>query len=200
MSDIFKPFLRKFVLVFFDDILVYKKSKSEHLGHLREVLALLKQYQLFLKRSKCRFAMEEIEYLGHVINAQGVMADYSKVITMLDWPEPKNVKSLQEFIGLTGYYRKFIKNYGLITASLTTLSRKDSFSWNSGAKQAFTALKQAMAYPPILKLPEFNKPFTIECDACGMGIGAVLMQAGQPIAFLKQALRGKALLLSIYEK
>ncbi|XP_042952144.1 uncharacterized protein K02A2.6-like [Carya illinoinensis] len=178
MNDVFKPYLRKFVLVFFDDILVYSKSRAEHLGHLSKVLSLLQQHSLYAKRSKCKFAVGEIDYLGHVINANGVMADATKVAAMLEWPEPKNVKSLREFLGLTGYYRKFIRNYGSIAGPLTDLLKKNAFSWSEETRKAFKALKQAVAHPPVLRLPDFSKPFVIECDASGMGLGAVLMQSG----------------------
>ncbi|XP_035542078.1 uncharacterized protein K02A2.6-like [Juglans regia] len=200
MNDVFKPFLRKFVLVFFYDILVYSRSRREHLNHLKQVLSLLEQNSLFAKRSKCRFVVGEIEYLGHVINANGVMVDPSKIATMLEWPEPKNVKALRGFLGLTGYYRKFIKGYGTIAALLTELLKKNSFEWNGKAKKAFEELKQAVSQPPVLRLPDFNSPFTIECDACGTGLGDVLMQAGQPISYMSKGLKGKALLLSTYEK
>ncbi|KAF5480389.1 hypothetical protein F2P56_001144 [Juglans regia] len=144
---------------------------EEHVGHLREVLNMLKQHCMFAKKSKCRFAVNEVDYLGHIINDKGVMGDPSKVVSMVEWPEPKNVKALRGFLGLTGYYQKFIQNYDLIAAPLTSLLKKNDFSWNPEASKAFTALKQAMSHPPILKLPNFSKPFVIECDASGNGIG-----------------------------
>ena len=120
---------------------------------------------------------------------------------MLEWPEPKNMKAaLLGFLGLTGYYRKFIRNYGLIAAPLTSLLRKNSFSWTAEASKAFDALKLAVSHPPVLKLPDFSKPFVIECDACATGVGAVLMQDQRPLASLSQALKGINLILSTYEK
>lgn len=117
---------------------------------------------------------------------------------MQQWPLPANLKGLQEFLGLTGYYRKFLRDYRGV-APLTTM-RKNSFHWIEEALEAFQSLKKAMTEPPVLALPNFAKPFVIESDASGKGIGAVLMPEGRPIAFLSQALKGKALNLSTYEK
>jgi hypothetical protein len=111
MNDIFKPFLRKFVLVLFDDILVYSKTWVDHLNHLKTVLAVLQSKLLYAKASKCIFGVLEIKYLGHLISNNGVQADPSKLDSMLQWPTPVNIKSLKGFLGLTGYYRKFIKGY-----------------------------------------------------------------------------------------
>jgi hypothetical protein len=200
MNEVFKPFLRRFVLVFFDDILVYSKTLNDHLAHLREVLAVLKNHTLYAKQSKCKFGVPQIDYLGHLISCEGVKADPSKLESMAAWPLPRNIKSLRGFLGLTGYYRKFIRGYGIIAAPLTKLLKKNAFQWTALATEAFNQLKQAVISPPVLRLPDFTKPFTIECDACGSGIGAVLMQEGQPIAFFSQALKGRALFLSTYEK
>jgi hypothetical protein len=119
---------------------------------------------------------------------------------MATWPLPQNVKSLRGFLGLTGYYRKFIWNYGSLAEPLTSLLKKNAFHWTPSATTAFQSLKQAMLHPPVLRLPDFNQPFVIECDASGSGLGAVLMQNRQPISFLSKALKGRALLLSTYEK
>jgi hypothetical protein len=116
MNDLFKPFLRHFVLVFFDDILVYSRTLDDHLGHLCIVLEVLQTQQLYAKESKCRFAVDEIDYLGHLISTHGVRADPSKLDAMVSWPIPTSIKSLRGFLGLTGYYRKFIRGYGVIAA------------------------------------------------------------------------------------
>ncbi|XP_042965413.1 uncharacterized protein LOC122299304 [Carya illinoinensis] len=200
MNTIFRPFLRQFVLVFFDDILIYSRSWKEHLGHLHQVLEVLNNHKLYANMSKCRFGLQEIDYLGHVISSEGVKADASKVASMLDWPAPTTLKSLRGFLGLTGYYRKFIKHYGLIAAPLTQLLKKNAFLWTEEAEKAFGELKKVVSEPPVLRLPDFSHPFTIECDASGKGVGAVLMQFNQPIAFMSKVLKGKALLLSTYEK
>jgi hypothetical protein len=200
MNYIFQPYLRRFILVFFDDILIYSKDLDSHVLHLTQTLYLLRQHQLFAKMSKCRFGCSKIEYLGHIVSAQGVSADPGKIQAMVDWPFPKTLKALRGFLGLTGYYRKFIKGYGSIAAPLTAMLRKNSFSWSEPAEAAFQALKEAVTHAPVLALPDFTQPFLIECDASGSGIGAVLMQGNHPIAFFSKALKGKALHMSTYEK
>jgi hypothetical protein len=200
MNEVLKPFLRRFVLVFFDDILLYSNSFADHLIHLQAVLEILLHHQLFAKISKCRFDVSEVDYLGHLISQQGVRADPSKLEAMASWPLPQNIKSLRGFLGLTGHYRKFIRNYGNLATPLTTLLKKNDFHWSLSATTTFNSLKHAMLHPPVLHLPNFNLTFVIECDASGTGLGAVLMQTKQPIAFLRKALKGRALLLSTYEK
>jgi len=200
MNELFKPFLRRFVLVFFDDILVYSRNLTDHLAHLRQVLTVLKDHQLYAKESKCRFGVSEIDYLGHLISNHGVRADPSKLEALIQWPLPSNLKVLRGFLGLTGYYRKFIRNYGTIAAPLIALLRKNAFQWTPAATEAFLRLKEAVTSPPVLRLPDFTKPFIVECDACGTGFGAILMQEGRPIAFFSHALKGRALFLSTYEK
>uniref|UniRef100_A0A2N9G868 Reverse transcriptase domain-containing protein n=1 Tax=Fagus sylvatica TaxID=28930 RepID=A0A2N9G868_FAGSY len=158
MNDVFKPFFRKFVLVFFDDILVYSQNLEEHKNHLKAVLQVLVDHQLFAKRSKCVFAVGEVEYLGHVISGKGEQTDPKKIAAM------------------------------------------DAFKWNEKAELAFEKLKEALSQSPCLALPDFSKTFVVECDASGYGVGAVLMQEGRPLAFYSQALKGKALFLSTYEK
>ncbi|KAF5456115.1 hypothetical protein F2P56_025626 [Juglans regia] len=134
MNQVFKQFLRRFVLVFFDDILVYNRRWKEHLQHLKQVLEVLQQHQLYAKMSKCRFGVEEVDYLGHIISFEGVRACPNKIKSMLDWPSPKNTKALRGFLGLTGYYRKFIKGYGVLAAPLTSLLKKNNFGWTSDAE------------------------------------------------------------------
>jgi hypothetical protein len=200
MNHIFNPYLRKFILVFFDDILVYSKDLKSHMKHLQVTLGLLRQNQLYAKLSKCRFGVAEVDYLGHIVSVEGVCADPGKIKAMVDWPLPSNIKSLRGFLGLTGYYRKFIRGYGSIASPLTAMLKKNSYSWSDSARVAFNALKTAVTQAPVLALPNFSKQFTIECDASGLGVGAVLMQDKRPIAYLSKALKGKALHMSTYEK
>jgi hypothetical protein len=144
MNHVFCHFLCHFFLVFFDDILIYRKTWTGHLTHVDQVLHLLSQYQLFLKQSKCAFGASEVEYLGHLVGQDGIRVDPKKIEAMQDWPHPKTLKSLRGFLGLTGYYCKFIKNYGKIASPLTALLNKNSFTWNPAAAQDFQTLKTAM--------------------------------------------------------
>jgi hypothetical protein len=141
-----------------------------------------------------------VDYLGHVISEQGVSVDPSKIVAVLEWPTPTTVKGVRGFLGLAGYYRKFIRNFSTIAAPLNQLLSKDGFKWNDMAEKAFNDLKQALTSPPVLALPDFTQPFVIECDACGVGLGAVLSQNNRPIAYYSEALKGSTLILSTYEK
>jgi len=165
------------------------------------VFTILGQNQFLLKHSKCSFAKKSLEYLGHIISAEGVSTDPAKIQAVTTWPVPQDLKQLRGFLGLSGYYRKFIQHYGIINRPLTDLLKKNSvFLWIPQHQQAFDTLKQALISAPVLALPDFSKPFTIETDASANGIGAVLMQSGHPIAYLSKSLGIKAQALSTYEK
>ena len=200
MNNIFKRYLRKFVLVFFDDILIHSNSWEEHLQHVKFVLNILRSHNLFLKREKCQFGQTQIKYLGHLIDVEGVSVNPQKVAAMMEWPKPKTPKALRGFLGLTGYYRKFIRNYGKIVSPLTNMLKKDSFAWTSASERAFQDLKEAITQAPLLALPNFANAFVVECDASRSRVGGVLMQERQPIVFFSQALQGRNLLLSTYDK
>lgn len=200
MNDIFKPFLRKCVLVFFDDILVYSKSWEDHLSHLHLVFDLLRKHQLYVKKQKCSFGQSKVEYLGHIVSRDGVAADPTKIQAILNWPIPSNVKELRGFLGITGYYQKFMPGYGKICQPLYHLTKKDGFHWSSDSQAAFQQLKQIMTSPQVITLPDFSTTFELECDASGNGIGAFLQQRGRPIAFTSQALGPRNQAFSTYER
>ncbi|XP_039062791.1 uncharacterized protein LOC120207396 [Hibiscus syriacus] len=198
MNDLFGAYLRKFVLMFFDDILVYSPNFAAHEQHLRVVLNILLENKLYAKRSKCFFGQSQVEYLGHLISAQGVATDPAKIKAMQQWPLPKNLKALRGFLGFTGYYRKFIKGYGELSKPLNNMLKKEGFYWSPEAVEAFEELKQVMCRYPVLALPNFEK-FCLETNASSKGTGEVLSQEGRPIAYLSKALRPKHADLSIYE-
>lgn len=201
MNQIFAPMLRKSVLVFVDDILIYSQTMEHHVDQLHQVFQLLDKNQFLIKRSKCSFALRELEYLGHIIGPNGVSTDQSKVTAVCDWPTPSNLKSLRGFLGLTGYYRKFIRNYGIIAQPLTQLLKKGVlFIWGPLQQTSFATLKHAMSTPPVLALSDFNLPFVLETDASHNGVGAVLMQQEHPVTFLSKALGPRNQALSVYEK
>eukprot|EP00253_Pinus_taeda_P004243 PITA_04243 len=192
--------LRKFVLVLFDDILIYSKTWEEHLQHIETVLRILEEQQFNAKLSKCEFGLTEMLYLGHMIGVDGVRVYEEKIRAIRDWPEPRNVTELRGFIGICTYYRKFVKSFSQLAAPLTDLTRKGAFSWSDTAQRAFDRLKEVMSSCLVLALPDFTQPFVLECDASGEGIDTVLMQGGRPIAFESQKLLPHERLYSIYDK
>jgi hypothetical protein len=153
------------------------------MSHLSIVFDILRTNQLYVKREKCSFGQVRVNYLGHIIDREGVAVDPKKIQAMLEWPRPTTLKALRGFLGLTGYYQKFIQNYGVIARPLTQLLQKDAFKWNTEVEQALLHLKTAMTRAPVLALPDFSKTFIIECDASRYGLGAILMQNRRPIAF-----------------
>lgn len=147
VNEIFKPHLRKFILVFFDDILVYSASWSLHLKHLRLVFDTLKEHTLFVKQSKCAFGKSQVEYLSNIVSKDGVAADFTKLDSISKCHIPTIVKALRGFLGLIGYYKQFIPYFGKIISAWTALTKKDNFQWSSEATEAFLTLKQAMLSP-----------------------------------------------------
>ncbi|XP_070024819.1 putative mitochondrial protein AtMg00860 [Nicotiana tabacum] len=200
MNQVFQPFLRKFVLVFFDDILIYNLAERDHVTHLIAVFASLKEHSLFAKKSKCSFGQSKVEYLGHIITAEGASTDPSKIQAMLDWPRPNSVRALRVFLGLTGYCRKYIANYEIICRPLIDLLKRDAFKWNDEADLAFTTLKKAISSTLVLALPDYIKEFIVETYASQGGIGVVLMQEGRLITYFSKVLYQRHRGNSIYEK
>jgi len=201
MNTIFAPLLRKGVLVFMDDILKYSHSFEEHLILLQKVFDIIHEHQFSIKLSKCSFAQRIIEYLGHCISADGVATEPSKVQAVQQWPTPHNLKTLRGFLGLIGYYRKFIKHYGMISRPLTLLLKKGTpYQWTVATEEAFNLLKHALVNAPVLAIPDFTKIFVLETDASDVGLGAVLMQEDHPVAYLSKPLSQQNQALSVYEK
>jgi hypothetical protein len=154
-----------------------------------------------IKLSKCKFAQRSVAYLGHILSEQGLSTDPAKISAIEQWPIPQSVKDLRGFLGLAGYYRKFIRHFGILAKPLTELLKKDSlFIWTSVHQSAFEVLKAALSSAPVLALPDFSQPFHIETDASGNGVGAVLLQSGHPLAFLSKPLSPRNRGMSAYEK
>jgi hypothetical protein len=198
MNELFHPYLWKHVLVFFDGILVYSKTWEDHMNHLGQVLSLLEENQFYAKMSKCTFGKEEVEYLGHIISKNRFKVDPKKIREITEWTKPKIISKLRGFLGLAGYYQRFVKNYAHLTSPLKNLLKKNSFHWNLEAQTCFENLKNIMYTTLVLATPDFFKPFIIECDASGFGIGEILMQYGHPIAFESRKLNKIEFLQSNY--
>lgn len=160
MNCTLKPLLRKCVIVFFDDILVYSNSLEEHIEHLRQVFSLLANDKWSVKLSKCQFAQQRISYLGHVVSADGVATDPGKIQSIQSWLTPTDAKQLRSFLGLAGYYRKFVRHFAIISRPLNDLLKKGTiFLWTSIQEESFQALKNALVTAPVLALPDFSKVF-----------------------------------------
>lgn len=185
MNTTLFPLLCKCTLVFFDKILIYSRTREEHIQHLCQVFTLQAQDCWKIKLSKCRFAKQSIEYLGHIVSADGVSTDPGKVAAVQQWPQPQNIKELRSFLGLAGYYRKFVRNFALLARPLTNLLKKGAFFvWTDDHQKAFEALKDALVSAPVLALPNFAKLFQIQTDASDSGVGAILLQDQHPLAFV----------------
>ncbi|WVZ81719.1 hypothetical protein U9M48_029063 [Paspalum notatum var. saurae] len=190
MNSVFMNELDKFMVVFIDDILVYSKNEKEHEEHLRIVLSRLREHKFYAKFSKCAFWLKEVAFLGHILSAKGVAVDPSKVEDVLNWKQPQTVTEIWSFLGLAGYYRRFIKDFSKIAKPMTTLTQKNAkFAWSSKCEEAFGTLKKLLTSAPVLAQPDITKPFDVYCDASNSGLGCVLMQEGRVIAYASCQLR-----------
>nr|GEW99851.1 putative reverse transcriptase domain-containing protein [Tanacetum cinerariifolium] len=177
MNRVCKPYLDKFVIVFIDDILIYSKNKKEHEEHLSTILKLLKKEELYAKFCNCEFWIPKVQFLGHVINSEGIHVDPAKIESIKDWESPKSTTEIRQFLGLVGYYRRFIEGFSKIVKPMTKLTQKNiMFEWGDKQEAAFQLLKQKLCSAPILALPEGSEDFVAYCDASIKGLGAVLMQ------------------------
>ena len=186
MNRIFAPHLHKFVVVYLDDIMIFSDTPDEHIQHIRTVLELLREHRLYAKKEKCTFNRTEVKFLGHLVGREGLRVDPTKVDSVKNWPEPVDVTQVRQFLGLTNYFRKFIKDYSTLAAPLNDLTRKDTNfrdEWNDTHRTAFQQLKDALTSAPVLILPDFTKPFELVSDASLLGTGAILFQEGQVVAY-----------------
>ncbi|GJU45470.1 putative reverse transcriptase domain-containing protein [Tanacetum coccineum] len=190
MNRVCKPYLDKFVIVFIDDILIYSKNKQEHEEHLKIILELLKKEELYAKFSKCEFWIPKVQFLGHVIDNKGIHVDPAKIESVKDWASPKTPTEIRQFLGLAGYYRRFIEGFSKITKPMTKLTQKKvKFEWGDKQEAAFQLLKQKLCSAPILALPEGSEDFIVYCDASIKGLGAVLMQREKVISYASRQLK-----------
>ncbi|GJS99796.1 putative reverse transcriptase domain-containing protein, partial [Tanacetum coccineum] len=190
MNRVCRSYLDKFVIVFIDDILIYSKTQEEHVEHLRLVLELLKKEKLYAKFSKCEFWLREVHFLGHVINGNGIHVDPSKIEAVKNWKAPRTPTEVRSFLGLAGYYRRFIDNFSKIANSLTILTQKSKiFEWGEERELAFQTLKDKLCNEPVLALPDGPKDFMVYCDASEIGLGCVLMKRGKVIAYAYRQLK-----------
>ncbi|GJZ10184.1 putative reverse transcriptase domain-containing protein [Tanacetum coccineum] len=176
MNRVCRPYLDKFVIVFIDHILIYSKTREEHKEHLGLVLELLKKENLYAKFSKCKFWLLEVHFLGHVINSDGIHVDPSKIEAVKNWKAPRTPTEVRSFLGLEGYYHRFIENFSKIAKSLTILTQKSkTFDWGKEHELTFKTLKDKLCNAPVLALTDGLEDFVVYCDTSGLGIGCVLM-------------------------
>ena len=180
MNRVFYPYLDQFVAVFIDDILVYSKDAKDHEHHLRIVLQILRANQLFAKLSKCDFWLKEMSFLGHIVFAEGIRVDLVKVEAVMNWKPPRNVTEVRSFLGLAGYYWRFVQGFLVIASSLTRLLWKGvKFEWDDKCQSSFERLKEILVEAPVLRQPTSGRDYTMYSDALRIGLGCVLMQDGK---------------------
>jgi hypothetical protein len=190
MNKVFMEYLDRFVVVFINDILIDSKSESGHEEHLRLVLQKLRDNQLYAKYSKCKFWIDEVPFLGHIISNGGISMDPTKVKEIVAWSIPTTVIEVRSFLGLAGYYRRFIEGFSKIAKPMTSLLEKGrEFKWDEKCQDNFDQLNKRLMSPPVLVMLDLQKGFDIYCDACGQGLGCVLMQEGHVIAYASRQLR-----------
>nr|GEU55160.1 putative reverse transcriptase domain-containing protein [Tanacetum cinerariifolium] len=190
MNRVCKPYPDKFVIVFIDDILIYSKNKEDHEKHLKIILELLKNERLYAKFLKCDFWPKSVQFLGHVIDSNGVHVDPAMVEAIQNWSSPTTPMEVRQFLGLAGYYRRFIEGFSLISKPLSKLTQKNQkYKWGMEKEEAFQTLKQKLCSAPILALPEGTKNLIVYCDASLKGFGAVLMQREKVIAYASRQLK-----------
>ncbi|GJV20955.1 reverse transcriptase domain-containing protein [Tanacetum coccineum] len=190
MNRVCKQYLEKFVIVFINDILIYSKSEEEHEVHLKAILDLLKKEKLYAKFSKCEFWLKEVQFLGHVVNRDGIQVDPSKVESVKNWKTPESSTEIRSFLGLAGYYQRFIENFSKIAKPLTLLTQKNkTYVWGDEQDEAFRILKEKLCNALVLALPDGSDDFVVYCDASKQGFGYVLMQRGKVIAYASRQLK-----------
>jgi hypothetical protein len=201
MNEVLCAFIGRFMVVYFDDILIYSKSLEDHLDHLRAIFDALCDARLFGNLEKCTFCKDRVSFLGYVVTLQGIEVDQAKVKAIHSWPVPTTVSQVRSFIGLAGFSRHFMKDFSTIAVPLHELTKKSvTFTWAASHQNAFDMLKDKSTHSPLLQLPDFSKTFELECDASGIGLGGVLLQESKPVAYFSEKLSGASLNYSTYDK
>jgi hypothetical protein len=200
MNEVLRAFSR-FVVVYFDDILIYSKSLDLHMDHLRAVFNALQYACIFANLEKCIFCTDRVSFLGYVVTARGIEVDETKIEAIKSWPTPQSITQVRNFLGLAGFYRRFVKDFSTIAAPLHEFTKKGVlFRWGQTQEESFATFKDKLTHAPLLQLPNFGKTFELACDASGIGIGGVLMQDGKPVAYFSEKLHGPILNYSTYDK
>jgi hypothetical protein len=201
MNEVLHTFIGKFVVVYFDDILIYIKSIDEHNDHLCAVFNALRGAHLFGNLEKCTFCTDQVSFHGYVVTPWGIEVDHAKVEAIHGLPIPKKLSQVQSFLGLAGFYQRFVKDFSIIAAPLNELTKKGvPFSWGTRQENAFNMLKDMLTHAPLLQLPDFSKTFELESDASGIGLGGVLLQQRKPFTYFSEKLSGPILNYSTYDK
>ena len=184
MNHVLRAFIGKFVVVYFDDILIYNKDLDDYLIHLKYVLDVLRKERFFSNLNKYTFYINRLVFLSFVVSAQEIQVDEEKVRVIRDWPSPTSVSKLRSFHGLASFYQQFVKDFSSIATPIIEVIKKDvGLKWGAEQEKTFQLTKEKLNHAPLLALPNFTKTFEVECDASGLGIGVVLMQEGQLIAY-----------------
>jgi hypothetical protein len=200
-NEVSRAFIGRFVVVYFDDILIYSKSLVEHMDHLRAVFNAWRHARLFANLEKCFFCTHRVSFLRYVVTPQGIEVDEKKIEGIESWPLPQTITQVRSFLSLAGFYHRFIKDFSTIAAQLHELMKKGMvFHWGKAQEESSATLKDKLTHAPLLQLPNFGKTFELACVASGVGIGGVLMQDGKPVAYFSEKLHGPVLNYSTYGK
>ncbi|KAF5463711.1 hypothetical protein F2P56_013855 [Juglans regia] len=176
MTQALRPFMDKFLVIYFDDILVYNNTKEQYLDHLTQVCSTLRETNLYANVKKCSFFTNRVVFLRFIVPSTGVSANPTKIQAIVGWPEPKTIHDVRSFHGLTTFYRRFIKGFSTIMAPITECMKRGEFQWTSEVAKAYKLVNKRMTEAPVMRLPDFSKVFEVKCDASGVGIGGVLSQ------------------------
>lgn len=199
MNHALRPFIGKFVVVYFDDILIFSASPSDHIDHLRQVFMILRKENFYAARHKCECGVSEVLFLGYVVSSKGLYVDASKVEAVHSWPVPKTISEVRSSHGLAFFYRRFMSHFSTIMSPITSCMKEGTFRWTHEASAAFELIKEKFTTAPILVLSDFETTFELHCDAPKLGIGVVLSQKGRPIAYYSEKLAGSRGRYSTYD-